>query len=155
MILELHRQGVGVSAIARQIGLDRKTVRRYIERGLEPPAYGPRPPRTSKVAPFADYLQARLAAFPQLTGQRLLRELRDRGYTGGYTVLTDFLRDVRPPEAPPFEVRFETPSGHGFQCIVQHGTADPVDAVADFEAYDVPLSGGTRSGWPAHSRYPS
>ena len=37
MILELHRQGVSVSAIARQVGLDRKTVHKYIERGLEPP----------------------------------------------------------------------------------------------------------------------
>src|SRR5215831_9010200 len=45
MILELHRQGVSVSAIARQVGLDRKTVHKYIERGLEPPMYGPRPPR--------------------------------------------------------------------------------------------------------------
>ena len=32
MILELHRQGVSVSAIARQVGLDRKTVHKYIER---------------------------------------------------------------------------------------------------------------------------
>jgi hypothetical protein len=37
MILELHRQGVSVSAIARQLGLDRKTVRAYIAKGLEPP----------------------------------------------------------------------------------------------------------------------
>ena len=37
MILELHRQGLKVSAIARQLGIDRKTVRRYIARGLEPP----------------------------------------------------------------------------------------------------------------------
>ena len=43
MILELHRQGLTVSAIARQLGMDRKTVRRYVARGLEPPAYGPRP----------------------------------------------------------------------------------------------------------------
>jgi len=42
MILDLHRQGLTVSDIARQSGLDRTTVRRYIERGLEPPAYGPR-----------------------------------------------------------------------------------------------------------------
>jgi len=33
MIIDLHRQGVSVSAIARQTGLDRKTMRRYIERG--------------------------------------------------------------------------------------------------------------------------
>ena len=30
MILDLHRQGLSVSAIARQSGLDRKTVRKYI-----------------------------------------------------------------------------------------------------------------------------
>jgi hypothetical protein len=36
MILELKRQGLGVSAIARQTGLDRKTVRKYLERGLPP-----------------------------------------------------------------------------------------------------------------------
>ena len=41
MILELHRQGLKVAAIARQLGVDRKTVRKYISRGLEPPAYGP------------------------------------------------------------------------------------------------------------------
>ena len=45
MILELHRQGLKVSAIARHLGLDRKTVRRYIERGLEPPSYGVAPKR--------------------------------------------------------------------------------------------------------------
>ena len=36
MILELHRQGLSVSEIARQTGRDRKTVAKYIERGLEP-----------------------------------------------------------------------------------------------------------------------
>ncbi len=32
MILEWHRQGMSVSAIARQSGLDRKAVRKYIQR---------------------------------------------------------------------------------------------------------------------------
>src|SRR3954453_178178 len=35
MILELHRQGLTVSAIARQLGLDRKTVAKYIACGME------------------------------------------------------------------------------------------------------------------------
>jgi hypothetical protein len=46
MILELHRQGVSVSAIARQLGIDRKTVRAYIAKGLEPPTYKKRAPST-------------------------------------------------------------------------------------------------------------
>jgi transposase len=120
MILELHRQGVSGSAIARQVGLDRKTVRKYIERGLEPPMYGPRPPQASKIAPFSRYLRERLAAFPQLTGRRLHRELRELGYTGGYSILTDFLRDIRPLEPVPFEVRFETPPGRQAQVDFAH-----------------------------------
>ena len=42
MILDLHRQGLSVSAIALQLGIDRKTVREYLARGLEAPVYGPR-----------------------------------------------------------------------------------------------------------------
>ena len=85
MILELHRQGLSVSEIARRSGLDRKTVRRYVERGLEPPTYGPRKPRPTLLDPFTSYLRERVRTYPGLTGARLLRELRERGYEGGYT----------------------------------------------------------------------
>ncbi len=111
MILDLHRQGLTVTEIARQCGLDRKTVRRTIERGLEPPTYGPRKPRPTLLDPFTGYLRERVMAYPGLTGSRLLRELKERGYEGGYTAVTDFLRKVRPIVDPPFEVRFETAPG--------------------------------------------
>jgi transposase len=55
MILDLHRQGLSITAIARRTGRDPKTVRKYIERGLEPPAYGPRQVgRPSKLAPYTN-----------------------------------------------------------------------------------------------------
>lgn len=120
MILELRRQGISISAIARRVELDRKTVRRYIAQGLEPPAYGPRQPRVTRLRAFEPYLRERLAAFPQLTGRRLHRELRDLGYTGGYTILTDLLREIRPSEVSPFEVRFETPPGRQAQVDFAH-----------------------------------
>ena len=72
MILDLHRQGLTVSAIARELGVDRKTVRRYIARGLEPPVYGPRKPRQRLIDPFVPYLRERVTAYPGLTGRRLL-----------------------------------------------------------------------------------
>jgi len=96
MILDLHRQGLSVSAIARQLERDRKTVRKYIERGLQAPAYGPRHPRASVVTPYERYLRERIAAFPELTGSRLLREIKELGYAGGYTAVKDFLRTIRP-----------------------------------------------------------
>lgn len=115
MILDMHRQGLSVSAIARQTGVDRKTIRKYIKRGLEAPAYGPREPRATVIDPFTAYLRERVAAYPGLSGRRLLRELKDRGYAGGYTTVTDFLRDVRPTSEAGFEVRFETAPGEQAQ----------------------------------------
>lgn len=115
MILELHRQGLSVSAIAERTGHDRKTVRKYIQEGLAAPKYKPRHPRPTMIEPFEAYLRERVAAWPELTGERLLREVRALGYTGGRTALNDFLRTVRPPPAPVFEVRFETPAGQQAQ----------------------------------------
>jgi transposase len=48
VILELHQRGMIVSAIARRTGLHRITVAKYLARGIEPPAYGPRSPRPTK-----------------------------------------------------------------------------------------------------------
>ena len=120
VVLDLHRQGLSVSAIARRTGLDRKTVRKYIESGLEPPAYGPRQPRPTKVSPFEPYLRERVAAYPDLTGSRLHREIRELGYAGGYTMVKDFLREVRPSAPASFEVRFETPPGRQAQVDFAH-----------------------------------
>jgi transposase len=116
MILDLHRQGLSVSVIARQSGIDRKTVRKYIERGLAAPVYGPRKPRETVIDPFTAYLRDRVTRYPGLTGKRLFRELKELGYGGGYTAVTDFLRDVRPAAAERgYEVRFETPPGEQAQ----------------------------------------
>ena len=115
MILDLHRQGLSVSAIARQIGVDRKTVRAYIAKGLEPPAYKKRPPNEGMVAPFEPYLRDPLTAYPGLTARRLFRELKERGFAGGYSVVRDRVRDLRPAGGAGYEVRFETPPGEQAQ----------------------------------------
>ena len=80
-----------VSAIARRTGLH-EHVAKYLARGIEPPAYGPRsPPATDQV----DAIRA-LPARAHRPRSRLYREIRELGYAGGYTVLKDFLRQVRP-----------------------------------------------------------
>src|SRR3546814_10661057 len=78
MILDLHWQGLSVSAIARESGFDRKTVRRYIERGLEPPRYGPRKPRPRLLDPYKAYLRERVMAWPGL--DRTSTRLNSRHY---------------------------------------------------------------------------
>lgn len=115
LIHDLQRQGLSVSAIARRLGVDRKTVRRHLALGMAPPVYGPRPPRPTLLDPYHDYLCARVEAWPDLTATRLLREIRAEGYTGCYSQLTQFLRTIRPPRPPRFERRFETPPGRQAQ----------------------------------------
>lgn len=116
MIMDLHRQGLKVAVIARQVGIDRKTVRKYIARGLEVPTYGPRQPRDRLLDPWMDYLRARLEAYPGLSARRLLREICERGYTGGYSTVRDTVRALRPAGGgSPFAVRFETPPGQQAQ----------------------------------------
>jgi transposase len=83
---------------------------------MEPPAYKAREPAPSPLAPFEAFLCERVGRFPDLTGRRLWREIRELGFTGGYSTVTDFLRDRRPPAEPPaFERRFETPPGRQAQ----------------------------------------
>lgn len=147
MILELHRQGLSISAIAGRTGHDRKTVRSYIERGLVAPKYKPRTPRPSQLDAFKGYLQERLSAWPELTGVRLLREIKALGYQGSHTVLKDHLRRIRPAPSQRYEMRFETAAG--------------VQAQVDFAEFKVAFAhelGVSRKVWLfaivlGHSRY--
>jgi transposase len=115
MILDLHRQGLSVSAIARRLGIDRKTIRVYIAKGLEPPVYKTRTPAPGMVDPFEPYLLERLKAYADLTAVRLWREIKERGFAGGYSAVRDRVRDLRPTPSAGFEVRFETPPGEQAQ----------------------------------------
>jgi transposase len=57
----------------------------------------------------------------------LLRELRERGYAGGYTILTDWLRPQREAAYGIAVRRFETPPGkHYGESGVMVRTASPV-----------------------------
>jgi transposase len=111
MILDLHRQGLSSTAIARQLSIDRKTVRKYIARGMGPPNYRAQPRRPRRTDDFLPYLRERLAAYPGLSAVRLLRELRERGFTGGYTAVKRAGQEIRPEPERRFEVWFETPPG--------------------------------------------
>jgi transposase len=87
----LRRQGWTISAIARHLGRDRKTIRAYLadERvaGERKPA-GPDP-----FEPFADYVRARLVEDPHLWAVTLFDELVELGYDRSYPTFTRQVRD--------------------------------------------------------------
>jgi transposase len=111
-------QGTSKSALARQLGVHRDTIHRWIRAGAldrdldtEAVQYGPRPPVATKLDVYKGIIEARLATYPELSAVRLLAEIRAAGYTGGYSQLKAFVREVRPTPAPQPVVRFETPPG--------------------------------------------
>jgi len=108
-------QGLSKAAIAELLGINRRTISRWIAAGEldrdleEPPRYKARPPVPKKLDPYKATIRKRLEDYPALSAVRLLEEIRAAGYTGGYSQLRDYVRQVRPrpPEEP--LVRFETP----------------------------------------------
>ena len=111
---ELKRQGLSIQAISNLTGFDRKTVRRYLAHAEAVPAYGPRAAPSSKLEPYKPYLEDRLRA-GVWNGQVLLRELRERSYSGGYTILKDWLHPQREAAGVVAMRRFETAPGEQAQ----------------------------------------
>jgi transposase len=83
---EMKQTGMSISAISELTGFDRKTVRKYLLNGEALPTYQERPAPPSKLDSFKPFLEDRLKA-GVWNAQVLLRELRERGYNGGYTIL--------------------------------------------------------------------
>ncbi len=120
-------QGVSQTAIARKLGISRRTVYRWIQAGeldrdldAEPIRYKPRPRVERKIDPYKAIIQARLEEFPDLTAIRLFEEIKAAGYPGGYTQVKEYVRQVRPrpPEDP--VIRFETAPGEQGQVDFAH-----------------------------------
>jgi transposase len=106
----MKRDGVSIQAISELTGYDRKTVRKYL---LEPeavPEYGPRQQQPSKLDPYKPYLAGRLKAVVW-NAEVLLREIRQRGYPGGHTILRDWMQPQRAAGSAAAVRRFETPPG--------------------------------------------
>lgn len=86
----LRRRGWSISAIARHLGHDRKTVRAYLRGDREPGRRASRGPDV--MAPYVEYCRIRLADDPHLWASALLDELRELGYAGSYPSLTAAIR---------------------------------------------------------------
>ena len=130
-INELKREGLSIRAISRLTGYDRKTISRYLLAPTGRPVYGPRPAAVGKLEPFKPYLKERLQA-GVWNAQVLLRELRERNYGGGYSILTEWLRPQRKEALSVAVRRFETPPGKQAQVDWGHLGSITEDGAAQY-----------------------
>lgn len=86
----LRRRGWSISAIARHLGHDRKTIRAYLSGIREPGARRKSVP--DLIDPFVEYVRLRLADDPHLWASTLLDEVQPLGFTGSYQSLTAAIR---------------------------------------------------------------
>lgn len=112
----LHRQGHGIRAISRQLGISRNTVRQYL-RSEAITGYKSRPSRPSKLEPWKEYIRARIeAASPNWIPASVIdREIRERGYKGSIRLLRYYMSELKPKTKPDPLVRFETQPGEQMQ----------------------------------------
>lgn len=81
--------------------------------------YGPRVAAPSKLEPYKVYLKERLRA-GVWNAAVLLRELRERNYSGGYTILKEWLHPQRKQAVSIAVQRFETSAGKQAQVDWGH-----------------------------------
>ena len=94
-IRELHQdKRLSRRAIARRLGIHRRTVRK----ALNIPCPGPetRPRRGSIIDPYRGWLLGKLEQYPEITAKRLLEMLRERGYPGKYSTVRTCVAELRP-----------------------------------------------------------
>lgn len=86
----LHRRGWTVSAIARHLGRDRGTIRRYLQGEVVPGQR--RRSRPDALDPYISYLTARFVDDPHVWATALFDEVTRLGYEGKYSSFTGQLR---------------------------------------------------------------
>jgi transposase len=92
-VLELRQRGMTLRAIAAHVGLNPKTVGRWLQTATFPERV-PRPPRRKRLDPYTPYLVERWNAGCH-NATRLWHEIKQQGYRGGCTRVRDFLAPFR------------------------------------------------------------
>jgi transposase len=94
-----HKQGLTAMQIARELHLDRRTVGRWLaQEKFRPRKAAVRP---SKLDTFKGQIVRQLQTHPY-TATQIFQQLRGDGYTGGISIVKQYVAQVRPPHKPAF-----------------------------------------------------
>jgi len=97
MIREKAQSGKSAYAIAKEIGLSKNTVKKYIAPATVETSNLARN-QPSKLDSYKDLIHACMAA-GIFNCRTIFERIRDKGYTGGITILKDYVKPYRPPKA--------------------------------------------------------
>jgi transposase len=128
-IVARFHAGASMRRIAQSLQISRGRVRRVLDLVEHARAVGttqglPQPVlrRGSQLDAYETAITDLLARYPEITAQRVFEELRRLGYQGGYTILSERVRALRPRPVVAPVIRFET--GPGVQAQMDYSTYD-------------------------------
>ncbi len=128
-IHDYHAQEKTVQEIAQELHISRTTVRKYLKHP-EAVIRTPRPPRPSKLDPFKEQITKWVMEDHCTNCEVIFERLRQGGYTGGISILKEFVHPLRPAVAGHAPVqRYETKPGEQLQF----------DWVRRVGAYEIPV----------------
>jgi transposase len=129
-IIRLWYGGASQRRIARRLAISRRSVGRVVNRHEDARAgvQESRPRRPSVLDSFEEKIADLVGRYPDITAVRLHEELVRGGFNGGYTIVKQRLRAIRPePDKKPV-VRFET--GPGIQGQMDYSSYE-IDFTAE------------------------
>lgn len=111
----LYKEGKSISAIARQTGLSRKTIRKVIKEQV--PKEFKKVKRKSKLDSYKGYIKERYEE-SAVSAIRIKQEIESMGYEGSIEILRRYIASIRNQEisTKKMTVRFETPPGEQAQA---------------------------------------
>lgn len=112
-VKDLRKRGMSYSDIAKELGMHRHTVKSLIER--EKNYVQKRSKKGSKLDPYKEYLLKRLQEDHVFNCEKLIEEIRKKGYTGGRTILKEFVQPYRKSFKERHTRRYETEPGEQMQ----------------------------------------
>ena len=125
-IIRLCYGGASNRRIAKTLGINRKTVAKVIEKhnearsGVAAVISSRRP---SLLDPYQDNIAHLVERYPDITAVRLHEELERQGFRGGYTIVREKLRAVRPQP--------------GREPVVRVVTGPGVQGQMDYSSYEI------------------
>jgi transposase len=112
VIKSLQRRGVYLKDIAAELGVHPRTVSRVLKQKSIPNSE--RKHTEGKLEPYKPKIN-RLLSEGVWNARVILREIQTEGYTGGYTILRQYLQPKREQRPARATVRFETQPGEQMQ----------------------------------------
>ena len=94
-----ERDGLTPSQIATELALDVRTVANWLVQERFRPRKST--PQKSKLDPFKDDI-VRMLETHSYTAVQVLQRIKEQGFDGGHTIVSDYVRKVRPRRSPAF-----------------------------------------------------